>query len=111
MAFTTPHLWSPSSKYAFSNVSLFIYFWLHWVSIAVRRLSRVAASGGYSLAVVLRLPDAVASLIVEHGLQGLWASAVVVPGLSCPMACGIFPGQESNLFPLHWQADSPPRDH
>ena len=28
---------------------LFIYFWLHWVFIAARGLSRVAASGGYSL--------------------------------------------------------------
>ena len=24
------------------------YFWLHWVSVAVRGLSLVAASGGYS---------------------------------------------------------------
>ena len=28
---------------------LFIYLWLHWVFIAVRRLSLVAVSGGYSL--------------------------------------------------------------
>ena len=28
--------------------TLFIYFWLHWVFIAVHRLSLVAASGGYS---------------------------------------------------------------
>ena len=28
---------------------LFIYFWLHWVFAAARRLSLVAASGGYSL--------------------------------------------------------------
>ena len=27
----------------------FIYFWLHWVFIAVRRLSIVAVNGGYSL--------------------------------------------------------------
>ena len=26
----------------------FIYFWLHWVFLAVRGLSLVAASGGYS---------------------------------------------------------------
>ena len=25
---------------------------------------------------------------------------------SCPLACGIFPDQESNPFPLHWQAVS-----
>ena len=29
----------------------------------------------------------------------------VVCGLSCPMACGIFPDQESNPCALHYQAD------
>ena len=34
----------------FSNLSiLFIYFWLHWVFVAARGLSLVAASGHYSL--------------------------------------------------------------
>ena len=32
----------------FLKFILFIYFWLHWVFIAVRRLSLVAASGGHS---------------------------------------------------------------
>ena len=35
-----------------TNLFLFIYlfiFWLHWVFVAVRGLSLVAASGGYSL--------------------------------------------------------------
>ena len=32
-------------------------------------------------------------------------SAVVVQKLSLPKACGIFPNQGSNLYPLHWQAD------
>ena len=31
--------------------------------------------------------------------------------LSCPVACGIFPDEESNLCPVHWQADSVPLDH
>ena len=35
-----------------------------------------AASGGCSLVVVYRLPIVVASLIAEHGLQGIWPSAV-----------------------------------
>ena len=30
-------------------VCLFVYFWLHWVFIAVHGLSLVVASGGYSL--------------------------------------------------------------
>ena len=46
---------------------LFIYFWLHWVFIAGRGLSLVAASGGYSVAVG-GLLTVVASLVVEHGL-------------------------------------------
>lgn len=34
--------------------------------------------------------------------------ASVVAGIlgSLPTACGIFPDQQSNLCPLHWQADS-----
>ena len=32
-------------------------------------------------------------------------------GLSCSVACGIFPGQGSNPCPLHWQADSQPLRH
>ena len=34
-----------------------------------------------------------------------------VPGLSCSEACGIFPDQGSNLWFLHWQADSLPLSH
>ena len=30
------------------NIYLFIYFWLHWIFVAARGLSLVAASGGYS---------------------------------------------------------------
>ena len=32
----------------FFKIYLFIYFWLHWVFVAARGLSLVAASGGYS---------------------------------------------------------------
>ena len=35
----------------------------------------------------------------------LVGSVVVAHGLSCPAACGIFPGQRSDPCPLHWQAD------
>ena len=37
---------------------------------------------------------------------GSQASVVVGHRLRCPMACGIFLDQWSNLCPLHWQADS-----
>ena len=50
----------------------FIYFWLLWVFVAVRGLSLVAMSRGYSL--VRRLLITLASLVVELGLEGLWAS-------------------------------------
>ena len=38
-------------------------------------------------------------------------SVVVTHGLSCSVACGIFPDQGSNLCPLPWQADSLPLSH
>ena len=50
----------------------FIYFWLLWVFVAVRGLSLIAMSRGYSL--VRRLLITLASLVVELGLEGLWAS-------------------------------------
>ena len=69
-------------------------------------LSLVAASRGYTLAVV-------ASLVVKHwfesarvsiaaacGLQST-DSRAMVHRLSCPEACGIFLDQGSNLCPLH----------
>ena len=51
------------------------------------------------------------------GLLWLWRSGLLSSlltvasltgdrGLSCPSACGIFPGQGLNLCSLHWQADS-----
>ena len=50
--------------------NLFIYFWPSWVFVAVHRLSLVAASGGHSPA-VHRFLTVVASLIAQHGLQGI----------------------------------------
>ena len=47
--------------------SIYLYFWLHWVFIAVRGLSLVVASGAYSV-VVCGLLIVVASLVAEHGL-------------------------------------------
>ena len=74
----------------------------------------------------------VASLVAEHGLEGTWASVVVVCGLSScgtgalehrlhscgaglsrSVTCGIFPEQGSCPWLLHWPADSttePPQD-
>ena len=49
-------------------IHLFIYFWLHWVFVAARGLSLVAASGGLLFITVRGLLIAVASLVAEHGL-------------------------------------------
>ena len=46
---------------------------------------------------------AVASLGAEHWLYSEQASVIAVPGLSFPVACGIFPDKGSNLFSLHGQ--------
>ena len=77
-----------------------IYFCMCWVMVAAQGFSLVARSGGDSL-VVLGLLNAVASLVVEHGLKGAQAqqlqpmgSGLVVRGLNCPTACGIFRDQD-----------------
>ena len=101
------------------------YVWLCWVFVAVCGLFSSCGERGLLFAAVRRLLIAVASLVAEHGLQvrglqQLWhvgsvvvarrpqsaGSVVVVHGLSCSAACGIFPDQGLNLCPLHWQADS-----
>ena len=84
------------------NLILFFLsiFWLHWVFVAGSGLSLVAASRGYSLAVVCRL----ASHCGGSSCCAAWA-------LVAPMARGIFPEQGSNLYPRHWKADSYPLYH
>ena len=73
-----------------------------------RLLSSCAAwtscSGGFSCC----RAQALESLFQQLQHAG---SVVVVCGLSCPLACGIFPDQGQNLCPLHWQVDSEPLDH
>ena len=66
---------------------------------------------------------AVLASLVAHGLQGAQASVAVVPGLwstgsvvvvlglRCPEACGIFLDQGSNLCLLHQQANPLPLSH
>jgi len=53
----------------------FIYFWLHWISVAVHRLSLAVSTEGSSLAAVRGLPTTVASLAVEHGLSSCGSRA------------------------------------
>ena len=63
-----------------------------------------------SLALMLRLLIAVASLVEERGFQAATASGIEVSSFSCPhrppLACGISLDQGTNPFLLHRQADS-----
>ena len=70
------------------------------------RLSLVAESRASSWLWCNRLLTAVQSLVAEHRLQvcrlqelQLTGPVTVVHGLSCPVACGIFPDQGSNPCP------------
>ena len=48
--------------------------------------------------------------VAAPGLQST-ASVVVAHGLSCSVACGIFPDQRLNTCHLPWQTDSLPPSH
>ena len=91
-------------------LNLFYYFWLCWVFVSVRGLSLVAASRGHSSSrcagLSLSWP-----LLLRSTVSRRAGSVVVIHGLSCSVACGIFPDQGSNPCPLHWQADSQPLHH
>ena len=91
----------------FLEKSFFLSFWLCWVFIAAHKRSLVVASGGCSPVELCGLLAAAASAVAEQGLRapGLqWlrhlGSAVVVRGLSCPVARGIFPARDGTLCPL-----------
>ena len=68
----------------------------------------VAASRGYSSLPCTGFLTAVASFVVEHGLQGTWTQQL---WLSCSVACGVFPDQGQNPGLLRWQVDSLPLSH
>ena len=88
----------------FLKASLFIYsfihFWLCWVFVSVHGLSLVAASGGHSSSRCAGLSVSRPLLLRSTGSRRA-GSVVVVHGLSCSAACGIFPDQGSNPCPLH----------
>ena len=87
---------------------IFVYlFFLCWVFTAACRLSPAAVSRGYSLVVGCRLLTAVAPLVVEHSLQGMWASVVVVGHrLHCLVEYGILLDQGMNQYSMHCKVDS-----
>ena len=89
---------------------LFIYLWLCWVFISVRGLSLVAASEGHSSSRCVGLSLSRPLLLRSTGSRRS-GSVIVAHGPSCSAACGIFPDQDLNPCPLHWQADSQPLHH
>ena len=99
-----------SSFFFFINLFIYLFIGLCCVFVSVRGLSPVVASGGHS-----SLRCAGLSLSRPLPLRSTGSrragSVVVAHGLSCSMACGIFPDQGSNPCPLHWQADSQPLRH
>ena len=53
------------------SLKTFIYFWLHWASVAACSLSPVAESGGYTLVAGCRLLSTVFSVVEESGSRAL----------------------------------------
>ena len=86
--------------------TIYLSVLLHQVFTAERALSLVSASGIYSCCSV-RASHTKALLTAEHRLWCL-ESVVVVLGLSCPEACGIFPDLGWKLRAPHWQVGSYP---
>ena len=84
-----------------------IYFWLCWVFVSVRGLSLVVASGDQSSSWCAGLSLLRPFLLRSTGSRRA-GSVTVAHRPSCSAACGILPDQDSNLCPLHWQADSQP---
>ena len=78
-----------------------LFVWLHWVFIALHRLSLVAVQGlhigDFSLCRAQAL-SVWASVVMACGLQSV-GSVVVAHGTSCSTACVIFPDQTLKLCP------------
>ena len=99
-------------NYLFIYLFIYFNFWLCWVfiSVSVRGLSLVVASGGHSSSRCAGLSLSRPLLLRSTGSTRA-GSVVVAHGPTCSAACGIFPDQGSNPCPLHWQADSQPLRH
>ena len=103
------------SLFHISFIYLFIHsfihsFWLCWVFVSVRGLSRVAASGGHSSSRCAGLSLSRPLLLRSTGSRCA-GSVVVAHGPSRSVACGILPDQGLNPCSLHQQADSQPLRH
>ena len=84
-----------------------ILFWLHWVFIAARGLSPVAARGVYSMwCTGFSLQWFPCCGIRALGHEGFRSCDLLTLRLSCPKARGIFPDRVSHPCSLHWKANS-----
>ena len=84
---------------------MFVYFWLYWVFVAAQAFPSCSKWGLLSSCGVWASPCSGFSCCGAQTL-GAWALVVVVHGLCCSAAGGIFPDQGSNPCPLHWQLDA-----
>ena len=102
-----------NSVYFYLLTVCFIYLFM--AVLGLRFCARAFSSCGKRgpLFIVVRGPLTIAaSPIADRSTGSRRARSVVVAhGLSCSAACGIFPDQGSNPYPLHWQADSQPLRH
>ena len=86
-------------------------------ALFLHRLFSSCGQKGYSLLIVVVHGILISRSTWSTGsrVQTLWlrhmGPAVVVNGLSCSEACGIFPDQGLNPCPLHWQGHSSPTSH
>ena len=119
-----PFIPGTSSTWSWYLISCFafFFFWLRWVIIALRGLSLVVVSWGYSPLQSSGFSTRwlLLSRSTGSGVHWLWwlrlpgcraqvhCSVVVMHGLHCSMARGIFLDQGSNPCLLHWQVDSLP---
>ena len=92
-----------------SFICLFFFFKVLFINLFLAVLG-LHCCVDFPLVVVCRLLTVVTSL-VEQGLEAAQASVIVVHGLSCSEACGIFPDQGSNPCLLHWQVDCLPLNY
>ena len=92
-------------------LSFFFFCLAALAFVAVHGLSLIVVSRGYS---PLRCPGFLLwrpLLLRSTGSRHAGFSNCDTWGLSCPVACVIFPEQGSSLCPLHWQVGSSPLDH
>ena len=100
------HISSFSSNIALFFLMLFIYSFLAALALHCCTQAFSSCSEQALLFIdVRRLLVTVAFLVAK---RRFWARGLSIcgDGLSCSAICGIFPDQESDLYPLHWQGDS-----